>query len=38
MLDKARATLDGKNGEYTYNCSLDQNVLNFLGIEAEALK
>ena len=38
MLDKARATLIGKNGEYTYNCSLDQNVLNFLGIDAEALK
>jgi hypothetical protein len=30
--------LEGKNGEYTYNCSLDQNVLNFLGIDAEALK
>lgn len=38
MLDKCRATLVGKNGEYTYNCSLDKNVLDFLGIDAEALK
>lgn len=37
MLDKARATHAGKNGEYTYGCSLDRNVLDFLGIEAEAL-
>jgi len=38
MLDKCRSTLAGKNGEYTYNCSLDRNVLDFLGIDAEALK
>jgi hypothetical protein len=38
MLDKGRATLVGKNGEYNFNCGLDQRVLNFLGIEAEALK
>ncbi|HEY3913505.1 MAG TPA: DUF5069 domain-containing protein [Verrucomicrobiae bacterium] len=38
MLDKGRATLAGKNGEYNFNCGLDQRVLNFLGIEAEALK
>lgn len=38
MLDKARATLAGKNGEYTYGCSLDRNVLDFLGISEEALK
>jgi hypothetical protein len=38
MIDKARATKAGKNGEYTYGCSLDRNVLDFLGIEADALK
>ena len=38
MIDKARATKAGKNGEYTYGCSLDRNVLDFLGIEADAIK
>ena len=38
MLDKCRATLVGKNGEYTYGCSLDRYVLDFLGIDPEALK
>jgi hypothetical protein len=38
MLDKGRATIAGKNGEYHYDCPLDQRVLSFLGIEAEALK
>ncbi len=38
MIDKARATQNGKNGEYTYGCSLDRNVLEFLGIEADELK
>ena len=38
MLDKGRATLAGQNGEYHYNCPLDQRLLEFLGIDAEALK
>jgi hypothetical protein len=38
MLDKGRAELAGKGGEYHYNCPLDQRILEFLGIEAEALK
>ncbi|MFO1515283.1 MAG: DUF5069 domain-containing protein, partial [Verrucomicrobiota bacterium] len=38
MLDKCRATLIGKNGDYHYNCPLDQHIINFLGIDAEALK
>lgn len=38
MLDKGRATVAGKNGEYHYNCPLDQRFLNFVGIDAEALK
>ena len=38
MLDKGRATLTGKNGEYHYACPLDQRFLEFAGIDAEALK
>jgi len=38
MLDKGRATLTGKNGEYHYACPLDQRFLDFAGIDAEALK
>lgn len=37
MLDKGRATLGGKNGEFNYNCPLDQRFLEFTGIEAAAL-
>jgi hypothetical protein len=37
-LDKGRATLVGKQGEYHYNCPLDQRFLNFVGINAGALK
>jgi hypothetical protein len=38
MLDKCRATIIGKNGEYHYNCPLDLHFLNFVGIDAEQLK
>jgi hypothetical protein len=38
MLDKGRAEIAGKTGEYHYNCPLDQRILAFLGIDAEALK
>ena len=38
MLDKGRATLADKNGEYHFNCPLDQRFLNFVGIDPEALK
>ena len=37
-LDKGRATLAGKNGEYNYACPLDQRFLTFAGIDAEELK
>ncbi len=37
-LDKGRATIAGKNGEYHYDCPLDQRFLEFAGIDAEALK
>jgi len=38
MLDKGRATLAGKNGEYHYACPLDQRFLAFAGIDPEKLK
>lgn len=38
MLDKGRATIIGENGEYHYNCPLDQRFVNFVGIDPEALK
>jgi hypothetical protein len=38
MLDKGRATIAGKNGEYHYNCPLDQRFLEFAGVDPEALK
>jgi hypothetical protein len=38
MLDKGRAEIAGKSGEYHYNCPLDQRILGFLGIDAETLK
>ena len=38
MLDKGRATINGKNGEYHYNCPLDQRFLGFVGIDADKLK
>jgi len=38
MLDKGRATVAGKHGEYHYNCPLDQRFLEFVGISAEPLK
>jgi hypothetical protein len=38
MLDKGRATLGGKHGEYKYACPLDQQFLNFAGVDADKLK
>lgn len=38
MLDKGRATIQGKHGEYHYNCPLDQRFTAFVGIDAQALK
>jgi hypothetical protein len=37
MLDKGRATLAGKNGEYHYNCPLDQRFVSFVGIDPKKL-
>ena len=38
MLDKGRATIAGTNGEYNYACPLDERLMEFAGIDAEALK
>ena len=38
MLDKGRAVLAGKNGEYKYACPLDQRFLEFAGVDPEALR
>ena len=38
MLDKGRAEIAGTSGEYHYNCPLDQRVLEFLGLDAQALR
>lgn len=38
MLDKGRATIAGKNGEYRYACPLDERFLDFTGINPNALK
>jgi hypothetical protein len=38
MLDKGRATIAGKPGEYHYDCPTDQRFLSFVGLSADALK
>jgi hypothetical protein len=38
MLDKCRATIAGKNGEYHYACPVDQRFLQFVGVDPEALR
>jgi hypothetical protein len=37
MLDKARATIEGKNGEFHYDCPMDQHLLKFLDLSAPDL-
>jgi hypothetical protein len=37
MLDKGRATLAKKNGEYNYNSPTDQHLVRFLGLDTDAL-
>jgi hypothetical protein len=38
ILDKCRAALAGKNGEYKFNCPLDQQFFNHFQLDAEAFK
>lgn len=37
MLDKGRATVAGKNGEYKYNSATDQRLVQFLGFDPDAM-
>jgi len=38
MLDKCRAVINGTNGEYHFNCPLDQRLLGFTKINADEFK
>lgn len=38
VLDKCRAVLVGKNGEYKFNCPLDRHFFGFVGVDAEAFQ
>ena len=38
MIDKGRAEIAGKNGEFNYNCPLDQHVVNFIGFDPAGLR
>ena len=38
MLDKGRAVLAGKHGDYKYACPLDQQFLTFAGVDPEKLR
>jgi len=38
LLDKCRASLAGKAGEYHYDCPLDKHFFRYTGIDADALK
>jgi Domain of unknown function (DUF5069) len=37
ILDKGRATIIGKNGEFKYDAPFDQHLINFLGFDPPAL-
>jgi len=38
IIDKCRATLEGKNGEYNYACPLDERFFEFVGINTNDFK
>lgn len=38
MLDKGRASIAGTNGEFHYDCPIDQHILKFLGLDPAALR
>ncbi len=38
MLDKGRAALAGKQGEYKFACPMDQRFLDYAGVDADTLK
>jgi hypothetical protein len=38
MIDKCRAVIAGTQGEYHYACPLDQQFIQFVGLDAEKFK
>jgi Domain of unknown function (DUF5069) len=38
MIDKGRATLNGTNGEYHFNCPVDNMLFGFKGIDGEEVR
>jgi len=38
ILDKCRAVLNGTNGEYHFDCPLDNFLFSFTGIQSDAIK
>lgn len=38
LLDKGRATIAGKNGEFNFDAPIDQHIIHFLGIDPAALR
>ncbi len=38
MADKGRATLNGTNGEYHFNCPLDNMLFGFKGVDGEEVR
>lgn len=36
LIDKARATVAGTNGEYHFNCPIDQRFFSFAGVSPES--
>ena len=37
VIDKGRATLRRKNGDYNYNCPLDRHFFQYVGVDAVAM-
>lgn len=37
LIDKARATVGGKNGDFHYDCPMDKRFFDFTGIKADGL-
>jgi hypothetical protein len=38
MIDKGRATINGTNGEYHFNCPLDNMLFEFKGVDGEDVR
>ena len=38
MIDKGRATLNGTNGEYHFNCPVDNMLFGFKGVDGEEVR